>query len=37
MLDRPIGKNTAFGKQKFVKKIIVDMDHGDVKTLDEAL
>lgn len=37
LLDRPIVKNTPYGKQKFVKKIIVDMDHGDIKTLDEAL
>jgi F-box protein 11 len=33
----PIEKNTVFGKQKFVKKIIVDIENGDVKTLEEAL
>lgn len=36
-LLNPIERNTAFGKQKFVKKIIVDMEKGDVRSLEEAL
>ena len=33
----PEGKGFTFSKQKFVKKIIVDMENGDVKSLEEAL
>eukprot|EP00347_Sterkiella_histriomuscorum_P010714 403375204 len=36
-LDKPVEKTTAYGKQKFVKKIIVDMDNGEVRSLEEAL